>query len=30
MAGVGIQKHEQKTKVHHHHRPAGIGKNHSC
>lgn len=27
---LGIQKHEQKTKVHHHHRPAGIGKNHSC
>ena len=25
-----IQKHEQKTKVHHHHRPTGIGKNHSC
>jgi hypothetical protein len=25
----GTQNHEPKTKVHHHHRPAGIGKNHS-
>ena len=23
---MGIEKNEQKTKVHHHHRPAGIGK----
>ena len=27
---LGIQKHEQKTKMHHHHRPARIGKNDSC
>ena len=27
---LSIRKHEQKTKVHHHHRTAGIGENRSC